>query len=140
MHVFFAQFHLRSLIRRHHGHLHCFVRRLFISQNLRRHAIQEQAAGKTQSELLFALESARMRFSVAIAMEAKSTPRERWQYYLETTHRMARFIKKLRNADSELQGNPPEWGRAVEMLCDLPIQGRASRLCEILRDIVMELE
>jgi hypothetical protein len=53
---------------------------------------------------------------------------------------MARFIKKLRNTDSEVQGNPPAWGRAVEMLCDLPIQGRASRLCEILRDIVMELE
>ena len=82
-----------------------------------------------------------MRFSVAMAMEAKSTPRERWQYYLETTHQMGRFIKKLRNTDFELQRNPSGWGRAVEMLCNLPIQGRASRLCKILRDIVTaELE
>jgi hypothetical protein len=140
VHVFLAQLHLRSLIRRHHGHLYCFVRRLFISQNLRRHTIQEQAAGKIQSELLFALESARMRFSVAMAMEAKSTPRERWEYYLETTNQMGRFIKKLRNTDFELQRNPPGWGRAMELLCNLPIQGRASRLCTILRDIVTELE
>jgi hypothetical protein len=81
-----------------------------------------------------------MRFSVAIAMEAKSTPRERWQYYLETTNQMGRFIKKLRNTDFELQRNLPEWDRAVEMLGNLPTQDRASRLCKILRDIVAELE
>jgi hypothetical protein len=81
-----------------------------------------------------------MRFSVAMAMEAKSTPRERWQYYLETTHRMGRFIKKLRHTDFELQSNPPGVGRAMEMLCNLPIQGRASRLCKMLQDIVAELE
>ena len=111
-----------------------------MSQNLRRCVIQEQASEKIQRELLFALESARMRFSVAMAMEAKSTPRERWQYYLETTHRMVRLIKKLRSTDLDLQRNPSGWDRAVETLCNLPIQGRASRLCKILQDIVTELE
>jgi hypothetical protein len=102
--------------------------------------IQEQAAEKIHGELLFALESARMRLSVAIAMEAKSTPRDRWQYYLETTDRMGRFIKKLRKTDFELQRDPRGWVRALETLCNLPIQGRASRLCEALREIVMELD
>jgi hypothetical protein len=57
-----------------------------------------------------------MRFSVAIAMEAKSTSRERWLYYIETTNQMGRFIKRLRKTDFELQRNQPAWGRAAEML------------------------
>ena len=81
-----------------------------------------------------------MRFSVAIAMEAKSTPRDRWRYYIETTDQMCRFIKKLRKSDSEFPRDPQEWGRALDALCNLPMPGRASRLCDILRDIVAELE
>jgi hypothetical protein len=102
--------------------------------------IQEENEEKIHSKLLFALQSARMRFSVAIAMEAKSTPRDRWQYYLETTDWMGRFIKKLRRTDLELQRNPRGRDRALETLCNLPAYGKASRLCEILRDIVQELE
>ena len=54
-----------------------------------------------------------MRFSVAIAMEAKSTPRDRWEYYLETTDRMGRFIKRLRNTDFEFQRDPPRVGQGA---------------------------
>jgi hypothetical protein len=102
--------------------------------------IQEQAAGKIHGNLVFALESARMRLSVAIAMEAKSTPRDRWAYYLETTDRMRRCIKRLRKNDIEFQRDPREWGRALDKLRTLPDPGRASRLCEMLRNIVAELE
>jgi hypothetical protein len=102
--------------------------------------IQEEAAEKITGKLVFALESARMRLSVAIALEAKSTPRDRWQYYLETTDRMGRFIKRLRTTDFGLQRTPREWEKALETLCNLPVQSRASRLCEILRDMVSELE
>jgi hypothetical protein len=101
---------------------------------------QEQAAEKIHPKLLFALESARMRFSVAIAMEAKSTSRDRWMYYLETTDRMGRFIKRLRRTDFEIQMDPRGWDQALERLRNLPDQGRASGLCEILRNIVAELE
>ncbi len=101
---------------------------------------QERATEKIHEKLLFALESARMRFSVAIAMEAKSTPRKRWEYYLETTNYMGRFIKRLRNADCHVQMDSRCWGPALEKLRMLPDQGKASRLCELLRNIVAELE
>ncbi|HTY62749.1 MAG TPA: hypothetical protein VMG30_10875 [Acidobacteriota bacterium] len=102
--------------------------------------IQEEAAEKIHNQLLSALESARMRLSVAIAMEAKSTPRHRWQYYLETTDRMRRFAKQLRNTDMEELQSLGGWYRALETLSNLPDPARASCLCEILQGIVAELE
>ena len=102
--------------------------------------IQEETAEKIHGKLLFALESARMRLSVAIAMESKSTPRARWQHYLETTDRMRQFTKQLRNVDAELSQSLGGWNRALEILRNLPDPDRASRLCEILQGIVAELE
>jgi DnaJ-domain-containing protein 1 len=102
--------------------------------------IHQHAAEETLRELLFALESARMRFSVAIATEAKSTTRDRWQFYLETTDHMGRFIKRLRKTDVQSSGESQEWRKALETLCNLPNQSRASFLCELLGKIVNELE
>lgn len=102
--------------------------------------IQENAAEKIHGELLLALQMARNRFSVAIAAETKSTSRDRWRHYIETTDRIGRCIKTLRKADSGFQMVPREWEKALETLCSLPVQGRASRICEILRDIVAEIE
>jgi hypothetical protein len=92
-------------------------------------------------QLLSALESARTRFAIAIAAETKSTPVERWRYYLDTADRIARFIKKFRKVDSGAALNYQDWIRALEALKRVPLQnGNASRLCRILRDVVMRLE
>ena len=102
--------------------------------------IQNQISAKVHRELVLALESARMRLSVAIATETKSTPRDRWLHYLDTTNQLSRFIRRLRNADSESLPDSQGWTRALDTLDRLPIQGRALRLCQILRDIMKELE
>jgi len=81
-----------------------------------------------------------MRLSVAIALEAKSTPRERWREYLETVEQMCRCIKKLRKAGAESLGDPRGWDGALETLQDLPVPVRASRLYEILQEIAGRVE
>ena len=91
-------------------------------------------------ELLLALESARMRLAVAIAAETKSTPPDQWQYYLDTSDRMRRFIGKLRKKRFDVLQQPQDWIRVTEALKQLPVQDKAPRLCRILQDIVAELE
>jgi hypothetical protein len=95
---------------------------------------------KMQKDLLLALESARTRLAVAIAAETKSTPRERRQYYLDTTDRICRSIRKLRRAGPDAPPKPQEWVRALETLQKLPVQEKAHRLCQVLGDIVAGLE
>jgi hypothetical protein len=95
---------------------------------------------KLQKELVLALESARTRLSIAIATESKSTPRERWRYYLDTTEQIRRFVKKLRKADFGAMSASQSWTRALDILKHLPTHNRAHRLCQILREIVAKLE
>ena len=102
--------------------------------------IQNRGSAKIHKELVFALESARMKLSIAIATESKSTPRDRWQYYLETADQIGRFIKKLRDADLESGSFAQGWIRALDMLKHLPTQSKALRLSQTLREIVMKLE
>jgi hypothetical protein len=92
-------------------------------------------------QLLLALESARTRFAVAIAAESKSTPVERWRYYLDTADRVGRFIKKFRKADPGIEPENLDWVQALEVLSRMPLRDKnASHLCRILREIIMRLE
>jgi hypothetical protein len=104
------------------------------------HLNKSRVTPKTQKELVLALESARTKLSVAIALESKSTPRERWRYYLDTADHIGRFIKKLRKADLDSKPVSQGWMRALDILKHLPAQNRALRLCQILREIVVKLE
>jgi hypothetical protein len=104
------------------------------------HLIQNRVSAKIQKELVLALESARMRLSVAIATESKSTPRECWRYYLDTADQICRFIKKLRKADFDSKPVSPGWICALDILKHLPAQNKALRLCQILREIVAKIE
>jgi hypothetical protein len=95
-------------------------------------------------QLLSALESARARFAIAIAAEGKSTPVDRWRYYLDTADWISRFIRRFRNADSAAVPESQDWHRAyraLEAVKRMPLKnGNASHLCHILRDIVARLE
>ncbi len=102
--------------------------------------IQNRASTKVQKELLLALESARTRLAIAMAAETKSTPLDKWRYYLETTDRICRYIKKLRKEDLDLPTASPHMDQAVESLRRLPVHGKAMRLCQTIQDIVAMLE
>ena len=102
--------------------------------------IQNRFSAKIHRDLVLALESARMRLSIAIAVETKSTAQDRRRYYLDTTDQVSRFIRKLRKADFESSPNAQGWMNALDRLGCLPIQIRALRLCQVLRDIMTELE
>jgi hypothetical protein len=103
--------------------------------------IHNRGSTKIHKELLLALESARTRLAVAIAAETKSTPLDRWQYYLDTADRMRRCIRKLRRSDFDASPPAPQdLTGVIDALRRLPVQGKAQRLCKILGDIVTGLE
>jgi len=102
--------------------------------------MHNRASTKVHRELLLALESARTRLAVAMAAETKSTPLDRRQYYLDTADRTRRFMKKLRKANADKATEPQDLIRALETLKQLPIHDKAQRLCQVLRDVVTELE
>ena len=102
--------------------------------------IQNGISTRVQRELLSALESARTRLAVAMAAETKSTPLDRWQYYLDTTDRMYRYIKKLRQSDIAVSLAPQDLDQAIKSLRQLPDDDKAMRLCKMIRDIVTVLE
>jgi hypothetical protein len=101
-------------------------------------------ADAVHQRLLSALESARTRFAIAIASETKSTPVERWRYYLDTADWISQFIRKFRKANSGAVLENQDWYRAyraLEGLKRMPLQnGNASHMCRILRDVVRRLE
>jgi hypothetical protein len=107
------------------------IRNLFPSRIIRK---------SSREDLLRAIERARTQLAVAIAAEAKSTPLKRRQYYLDTADQMRRFAGKLRSADSDLPPGHSDWHHAFEAIRQLPTKDRAMRLCQILRDIVAELD
>ncbi len=102
--------------------------------------IQNLFSADSHRALLRALESARMRLSVALAEETKSIPRDRWLRYLDTADRIRALAKKIRDADFKSVPDSRSWIRALDNLEGLPIQSRALRLYEIFQDIVMKLE
>jgi hypothetical protein len=102
--------------------------------------IRNCTSARVQRELLFALESARTRLAIAIAAETKSTPLKQWHYYLDTADRMRRLTRRLRKAGYDWAPGPNGWARALNSLKQLPVYDKAQRLCEILGDIVEELE
>jgi hypothetical protein len=102
--------------------------------------IQNCDSTKVHRELLLALESARTRLAIAIASESKSTPLDQWQYYLATTDRMGRYIKKLRKSKAEASSESKDLDRALDLLRTLPVHDRAMKLCRLIHDIVAGLE
>jgi hypothetical protein len=102
--------------------------------------IKSRIAPKIQKELVLALESARTRLSIAIALESKSTPRERWRYYLDTADHVSRCVKRLRKADFDSKPVSQGWIRALDILKHLPTQNKALRLCQILGEIMVKIE
>jgi len=111
-----------------------------ISENLWWTVIQDRASAKIHRKLLFALESARTRLAVAIAVETKSTPPDRWRYYLDTAERTCRLIRKLRKTDFHGAREAGDWARALETLQRLPLQDDALQLCRTIGNIVEDLE
>jgi hypothetical protein len=95
--------------------------------------------GRNQRELLVALERARTRLAVAIATEAKSTPPERWRYYFETTERTRRFLKRLRNGDSEMFCTRQRWTEALDSLKQLSPHAETAHLCRLLSEILTKV-
>ena len=89
--------------------------------------------------MVFALESVRNRLAIAIASETKSTPPDRYRYYLETADRARRFVKWLRRIDFDLRHERNDWILALEALRKAPAQGEALELCRMLHDVVIGL-
>ncbi len=88
------------------------------------------------SELLRAFESARTRLAVAIAAEAKSTPVQQWQYYLDTSYKICRFVRRLRRLNHGESRQHPSLIRMLKSLESLPVQGDPRQLCKILLELV----
>lgn len=101
--------------------------------------MKEKCGNFEYGELLNALESARTHLAVAIAAEAKSTPIQRWQYYLDTSYRLCCFVRQLRKSESALCLQYRILIRALDSLRGLPIHGDALQLCKILRGLVEEI-
>jgi hypothetical protein len=81
-----------------------------------------------------------MRLSIAIAVETKSLPRDRWLYYLDMAEQISQLIKKVRDLELLSHTNSHLWIKALKHPECLSVQGQASHLSDILRDIVTELE
>jgi len=93
-------------------------------------------------EFLIAMERARTRLAVAIAVENKATPRERWRYYLEMENRMRRCVREIRRQCHHRWDGQPDWARALSLLRQ-PLQeenekarGEALRLCHRLAEVL----
>jgi len=112
---------------------------LCISGKLRWNVIHNRASAKTHRELILALESARTRLAVAIALETKSTPPDQLRRCLDTSDRMRRFIKSLRKGGYDISQEKQAWVHALDALSRWPAHSRAVALCQFLQDIVTGL-
>jgi hypothetical protein len=102
--------------------------------------IENHILTEISPDLILALESARTRLSIAIAMESKSTPPILWRHYLDTADRMSRFMRKLRQNEGRMAMNAEKGGRVLEALRQISAENNARRLCQILEDMVLDLE
>ena len=97
-------------------------------------------------ELLYAMERARSRLAVAIALENKATPRERWQQYLETADRVRRCVREIRGLHNRNPERHLEWFEALSLLKQpLPTpdgdsQGEAQTMCRRMIEVLEILE
>ncbi len=98
-------------------------------------------------DLLKALERARTRLAVAIAAETKTTPLNRWNYYLETAEQVRRCLKQLRALPRPNTKCGAAWLPALESLRQLPPRpeprsrhGEAQLLCQRLRSVLSQLD
>jgi hypothetical protein len=109
---------------------------------------RQPSHGPAHREFVRALEIARGRLAVAMAMESKTTPPDHWRYYRETEDRMRRYLKKLRSdRGSELEERLDllELAGALKRLPFAPNHsvarhGEAQQLCQKLREILAPLE
>jgi chromatin segregation and condensation protein Rec8/ScpA/Scc1 (kleisin family) len=113
---------------------------LYFREKPRCDVIQNSTSKESYKKLLFALERARTRLAVTMAAESKSTPLDRWQYYLDTADRIRKFIKKLRKEDLDESRNQRDWELALQKLNTISMHDTALRLSRILSKIVAELE
>jgi hypothetical protein len=102
--------------------------------------VQNRISANTHRELVLALQSAKTRLSIAIAVETKCIPRDRWLYCLDVADQIRRLIKKVRGADFLLLPNAHVWILSLKRLECLSVQGQAMHLSEIVRDIVTAIE
>ena len=108
---------------------------------------RETVNGSACGELVLALEIARARLAVVMAMEAKTTPPDCWKYYRETEDRMRRCLKKLKSdRGSEFERlDLLGLAKALKRLPfasnrDVVPHGEAERLCHVLQEILAPLE
>ena len=102
--------------------------------------IEDHVLTEIPADLILALESARTRLSIAIATQSKSTPPALWRHYLDTADRMSRFMRKLRQNGGETAMKIKKDGPVREALRQIAMENDARRLCQILEDMVSDLE
>jgi hypothetical protein len=102
--------------------------------------IENHILTEIPADLIVALESARTRLSIALAAQSKSTPPVLWRQYLDTADRMSRFMRKLRQNGGEMVMKIKQGGHVREALLQIAEENDARRLCQILEDIVSDLE
>jgi hypothetical protein len=115
-----------------------------------RHKIRHQARTNkigSETDLILALENARTRFVVAVALEQKSTPRRLWGVYLETEERLRHCLKALRMLDQARRAGNRQCALALEALVRRSDStephsgpGEALHLCFLLQEVLMHLE
>ena len=117
-----------------------YFRELAVNEIERPNSLHDEE-DPTHQELLLALQSARTRLAIAIAAETKSTPVEKWRYYLETADRVRCFIRQFRSADSGSMPDRQNCSRALYALKRLCVQnGKASHLCQVLHEVLAQLK
>jgi hypothetical protein len=121
-------------------HRYCFVKVAGISEKLGWSMTENNVLTEIPADLILALESARTRFSIAIAAESKSTPPALWRHHLDTANRMSQFMRKLRRNGGETALKIKTGGRVLEALGQIAAENDARRLCQILEDMVLDLE
>ena len=104
-------------------------------------------ADLTLARLLHALECARSQFAVAMAVESKATPPDRWRSYVEIDDRMRRCLRRLRMIRRFPLREPPSWLSTLEALQRLPKRvdsgarrAEAEHLCRYLGDVLARIE
>ena len=100
-----------------------------------------------ETDLILALENARTRFVVAVALEQKSTSRRLWRVYLETEGRLRHCLKALRVLDQARCAGSRPCALALEALArrsdpagQQPGQGDALHLHFMLQEVLSHLE
>jgi hypothetical protein len=93
-----------------------------------------------KKDLLRALETARSRLAIAIAVESKSTPADRRRYYLDTADYLRIHIARLREERCNEKSPLQNWASVLETLRKMSVKNRAHTLCTDLRRTIELLE